>query len=170
MAVKAESVVVLPLSQGLFAIIGEEDAHLAEHTWSACLRGGTWYAFRNVETHEGRTTVYLHIEIMGESPSPGLLVDHRNGRGLDCRRVNLRWATRSQNARNRRRTEAGYMGVRRRQSGRWEAYGIDPSGRQVGLGTYDTPEEANVARLVWERNTFGVAPQRVPDYEEAGLV
>lgn len=50
-------------------------------------------------------TLYLHVEIMkrtGIVPTSDLhfLVDHADGDELNCRRANLRWATRSFNNRN----------------------------------------------------------------------
>lgn len=50
-------------------------------------------------------TLYLHIEIMKRTgvpqPSPAhRIVDHRNGNSLNCRKLNLRWATPTMNARN----------------------------------------------------------------------
>jgi hypothetical protein len=50
----------------------------------ACSRGGT----------------FLHRVILGAGR--GQIVDHRNRDGLDCRRANLRFATTTQNAANRR--------------------------------------------------------------------
>ena len=50
---------------------------------------------------EGGHTIFLHREILirkdGAPRITRAVGDHRNGATLDCRRVNLRWATRSQN-------------------------------------------------------------------------
>jgi hypothetical protein len=52
----------------------------------------------------GGRTLFLHREICrrahGEPPLDNYMADHHNGHTLDCRRVNLSWATRSQNAKN----------------------------------------------------------------------
>jgi len=52
----------------------------------------------------GGRTLYLHREITfrahGAPPLPNYMSDHQNGHTLDCRRVNLSWATRRQNAMN----------------------------------------------------------------------
>lgn len=52
----------------------------------------------------GGTTRWLHREILtrrdGKPRRRGVIGDHRNGKTLDCRRANLRWATKSQNAFN----------------------------------------------------------------------
>ena len=60
-------------------------------------------------------TLFLHtaiIERMGlEPPSPEhVLVDHRDGDGMNCCRANLRWATHSMNARNVRGKFAHVLG------------------------------------------------------------
>ncbi len=65
------------------------------------------------------------------------LVDHKNRNKLDDALENLRPATRSQNAVN---AEAGPC-VKQRKSGRWSAW-VNRDGRQVGLGTHDTREQA----------------------------
>ena len=71
------------------------------------------------------------------------MVDHKNNDGLDCRRENLRTATRAQNCRNRpkhRNNTSGYKGVFK--SGRsWRAM-IRVDGKLVCLGSFDTTIEA----------------------------
>lgn len=55
-------------------------------------------------THGRNGTVFLHREItkrkLGLPPTRYHISDHRNGDTLDCRRINLRWATLSMNAKN----------------------------------------------------------------------
>lgn len=48
--------------------------------------------------------IFMHRFIMGDPPFPKADVDHINGNRLDNRRCNLRWATRSQNLRNKRKS------------------------------------------------------------------
>lgn len=101
-----------------FALVDVQDYRwVQEHRW--CLnikksRGSAHhikkYARRAVGENAGGQrlktwTLYLHVAIMQRvQPVPPstahTIVDHRNGQSLDCRRVNLRWATPSMNAKN----------------------------------------------------------------------
>lgn len=83
---------------------------LSSFTWNVwhAGRGDEWqkYAKRNVG--RDRATVRMHREIMIEAdPRPEKFmaehpVDHFNGQTLDNRRANIGWATKQQNAANRR--------------------------------------------------------------------
>lgn len=102
-------VVEIPLNRGLKALVDDEDGHLAEFGWCASLRNGkTWYAHRMIRrAPEKPLHLQLHRVVLGIT-DPKIEVDHVNGDGLDCRRINLRKATRAQNARNRSKNRTSF--------------------------------------------------------------
>lgn len=132
----------LPLTQGQFAIIDEQDApRVAKHKWFARKERIIWYAYTNVVIKGHRTVITLHRFLL-DFPS-GLTVDHINGNGLDCRRSNLRVCTNTENVRNMKRRKdnaSGFKGVNLHK-GRWRAY-ITIDGHQKSLGYYDSPADA----------------------------
>lgn len=142
--------ILLPLSQGLSAVVDDEDAHLAKHKWTLARRKGVDYAFRNLRPGPPHTE-YLHHAVNGRPPK-GMVTDHRDGDGLNCRRSNLRNATKGTNAVNR--STCSYRGIRQRPSGRWGAH-LTVANRQVALGTFDTREEAQQARRSAAAVAFG---------------
>jgi hypothetical protein len=157
------------LTRGMVALVDDLDAGMVAHRWSAKVNpSGLVHAQRTLTAKEralrqGPRNVYLHREVLGPIPS-GTEVDHINGNGLDCRRANLRLATKSQNAQNvgrRPQNSSGYRGVsriRRVKNGRevnlrkpWLAQ-IQAHGKYEYLGLYASPEDAaeawNSAALV----------------------
>lgn len=93
-------------------------------------------------TRDGQT-IYLHREVMGNPK--GMLVDHRFGDTLDCRRKNLRLATYAQNAANKVLRPGQLRGVRfRARAGKWEAR-IFCYGKKFALGLFSTTAEATAA-------------------------
>ena len=138
----------VPLSRGKFALISDEDAErVTQFKWSY---HGNGYACRTVRVtlpdgRKKRKDILLHRFIV-DAPQ-GLDVDHRNQHGLDCRRHNLRKATRSQNVANsgsRKGAVSKYKGVHfRRDRNTWRAE-ITINGRKRNLGTFK--DEADAAR------------------------
>lgn len=147
---------LVPLTKGYFAVISAFDVPaVGEYHWGVRVdpRAHTQYAGRSVERDGIRTTILLH-RFIGDLMGLGLAhdVDHENGNGLDCRRSNLRDATRSQNVWNARRSlnnSTGIKGVTRHRSRpelpeRFRArIGVD--GKSVYLGAFKTIDEAAAA-------------------------
>ncbi len=150
-----------PLTRGYVALIDDADFERLvryDKPWFASVRPDRVYAAR--DAHDAR--LYLHRWLL-EAPR-GIEVDHRNGDGLDNRRLNLRLATRGENARNRRVSVAPYFGVRpiTGYPDRWAAYvneaGNDGKrGPQTHLGVWPTPELAACARDLYVRNRYPTA-------------
>lgn len=96
----------------LEALISPEDVRWAAqwrwgYKWPAGIKAsiGRVYACRQIRISGKKVTLWLHREVCwranGKPPSERHMADHWNGDTLDCRRENLRWATASQNAKNR---------------------------------------------------------------------
>lgn len=140
----------IPLTQGLEAIIDEEDAErILPHRWHASKKRNTFYACRKVGPAGAQVTIYMHRFLLGVSEK-NVLIDHKNGNGLDNRRENLRVATNAQNQRNRtarKDSKSGVKGVYASRSKKlpWRAE-ITVDGKNIHLGNFSTIEEATEAR------------------------
>lgn len=160
----------IPLTKGYVAIVDDEDAHLAAHKWFAHVGStGVIYARRwdGVDERGHQVPVWLHRAVLGVARGSGL-VDHRDGDGLNCRRANLRQASKSENGRNRagaRRDNrsCGVLGVTRRADGKCVAtIGVD--GVKKYLGIFASVEEARDARRRAEITEWGVQPRRITEH------
>tara|TARA_B100000214_G_scaffold375569_1_gene362749 strand:+ start:2921 stop:3493 length:573 start_codon:yes stop_codon:yes gene_type:complete len=91
--------------------------------------------------------IKLHRFITGCPDS--LVIDHVNGDTLDNRKANLRIVSRRENKQNRdilSSNTSGFVGVVKVKGGRWRAQiGVGRSENRY-IGTYNTKEEAAVAR------------------------
>jgi hypothetical protein len=135
----------IQLTRGKVAIVDDEDYKwLSKHKWYAVKRGNMFYAVRKSSRVDGgQKNILMHREIMGLKPGDPD-VDHRDGDGLNNQRMNLRKASKSQNAMNMK-TRYGmskFKGVSwNKRDKKWQVrIGID--GKQKHLGNYDCEEDA----------------------------
>lgn len=100
-------------------------------------------------------TIFLHKFVVDIQQG---IIDHKNGNTFDCRKINLRPATKSQNAINckiHKDNSSGATGVSwKKDKKRWKAY-ITVNGKQIHLGYFREIEEAIKARKEAEKEYFG---------------
>lgn len=140
----------IPLTRGYTALIDDDDyTKVAAFSWYAAEygreRGRSIYAQREIKNSDGSTTC-LKLHQMLFPPQPGMIVDHRDGNGLDCRKENLRYATRLNNGSNKRKTirpsTSKYKGVCwRKDANCWRA-SIRVRGVLKSLGNFLNETEA----------------------------
>jgi hypothetical protein len=135
----------ISLGEGEWAVVDQKDYYrLGNSNWYLVGKKGRLYAAHNVKADGSlMVQVRLHREIM--QPTNGLLVDHRNGNGLDNRRANLRLATHTQNMHNcrkRKNATSQFIGVcldKKRKL--WEST-ITSNGKKIYLGRFKTEIDA----------------------------
>jgi hypothetical protein len=150
---------LIPLSQGLFAKVSDEDfEYLSKFKWSAKRDRGDFRAMRKTSLAEGYRSIYMHRVILGLDSSDKRVGDHINHDTLDNTRENLRIADLSQSAMNRRiqsRKTCKYKGVfTTRRNDRWVAI-IAVKGKNIHLGTFGSQEEAHEAYCVAANRLHG---------------
>lgn len=166
----------VPLSQGLVAIVDDEDYDLvSDIVWCAEKQCRTVYAKSNTRVDGKPASLYMHRLLLGlpAGSGTGVEVDHRNGDGLDNRRHNIRVVTRRQNMQNRTRKRRGtssrFKGVSwDKRDQKWAAEIRIDSGegrsRKVFLGRFIQEEDAAKAYDSAARRYFG--EYAAPNFEE----
>lgn len=144
---------IIPLTNGKFAIIDKADQHLVGGS-SWCFNIG--YAARSSSNRDLGVHYLMHRLIIGAKK--GEFVDHINGNKLDNRRSNLRLSSKSQNRCNTRTpisNTSGYKGVswHKRQK-KWHAQ-VKMNGKNHHIGYYDDPEKAHQAYLEKAKGLHG---------------
>ena len=139
-----ESIRLIPLSQGKFAIVDASDFEwLNQWKWSLNSFAGKEYANRIERNGTSKQTIKMHRLIM--SAPEGVEVDHRDGNGLNNSRSNLRLASHQQNQCNVRRhrdNKSGFKGVYWNTDKQgWDAK-ICAKGKHYFLGRFSKKEDA----------------------------
>ena len=138
-----------------FLIDTSDLLQVSEYTWFYGKRGYP-VAHTSRKSPEGHKVFPLHRLLM--RPDEGSDVDHISGDKLDNRRGNLRICSHQQNMFNQKMrctNSSGYYGVSRSsKTGKFEAY-LHIDGRKKYLGTYDSAEQAAVARDAAAVRFFG---------------
>ena len=104
----------IPLTQGKIAIVDDEDFELvSQYKWHASHGvNDIFYAYANIKKNKKYIHLSMHQLIM--KTKPNLEMDHINHNGLDNRKSNLRFVTRSenmQNARSYKNSSSKFKGV-----------------------------------------------------------
>lgn len=145
--------------QAFHATIDDSDIELLERVWHTCIGKYTVYISGKDKARKGKQ-IPMHRLIMERALGRKLErreeVDHIDLNGLNNTRENLRIATRSQNAANRRtqrNNKSGFKGVHWHK-GKFEAT-IQVNRKTIYLGVFVTPEEAHVAYVEASKRYFG---------------
>ena len=138
------------------AVISDEDSGIVSgYKWRLRKTPRSMYARTSVKTKSGEwRDVLMHRLILGIGDDS--MVDHANGNGLDNRRDNLRIASHSQNAMNKRKAggTSRFKGVLLSSAGTWQA-NIWINGRSVYLGRHRSEEAAALAYDRAALSSFG---------------
>lgn len=142
----------IPLTQGKFAIVDDEDFEfLSQWKWWTLKSGNTFYAIRRSKN----ATILMHRVIIGAKPKK--TVDHVNGNGLDNRKENIREVSNSENAMNRTlnsNNSSGTTGVSFHKKSKKFRATITVNKKSIHLGTFSSIEEAVIARKSAENKYF----------------
>lgn len=136
-------------NNGTYFIFDKEDYEkINQYCW--------WYDGRYVVAHSlpndkyTTSTIRLHRVVMDLDDREDINIDHKNLVRYDCRKINLRKATCSENACNKDYSymcsDSGIVGVRKNNRGKWTAH-ITINGKDKCVGTFELIEEAAEARL-----------------------
>lgn len=98
---------LIPLTNGGFSQVDDELFDwLSEYNWWSIKCKNSHYAY----TWMNGKNIPMHRFIFGKIPK-GLVIDHKDTDGLNNQNNNLRYATKSQNAANRKCGKNKYLGV-----------------------------------------------------------
>lgn len=116
-------------------------------TWRAKRSKGMTYALSSDSTA-------VHRLILGLKQGDGIVVDHIDGNGLNCRRSNMRATTQKENCRNSsigKQNTSSVLGVCfHRRMAKWQVR-IGDEGKEVHVGYFSSKDDAVRARKEAEK-------------------
>jgi len=138
----------IPLTKGYSAIVDDDDfQRVMAYKWHADVCVHTVYAVCTQRKIIGQLALKLHRLILAPLPRH-VLVDHKDGNGLNCRKNNLRLSNPAGNSRNRRATRLingiPIKGVHQVPYGRFVAR-IRVDGKKKHLGYFSNEIDAAIA-------------------------
>ena len=142
----------ISIGRGLFALVDDRDFPLVSR-FKWCAHKG-----KHHDSYYAQTTLRMHAFILGvDHRNKAFLTDHKNGNGLDNRRKNIRKATHTQNAQNRKQLSSntsGFKGVDwTPHMHKWRAR-ITNKGKRTTLGFFVNKKDAAKARIRAEKKYF----------------
>lgn len=151
----------ITITQGYETIVDEENfKYLSDCKWCVCIKPNNKYAHRRIwdkETKKGKIQ-YLHHLVIGYPP-PGFVVDHINQNGLDNRKENLRFVTKSINGLNckkKKNSSQPYKGITYNKNGKFQAV-FRINGIRYRSDGFDCPIKAHESyKTVTEKLIKGV--------------
>ena len=146
------------LTQGYTALVDDQDyLRVSQYKWCVLFRrdkdGSILSVYARTNAHIG--SQLMHRFILGVTDSK-VEVDHEDHNGLNCRRYNLRKATKAQNQHNQKlhiRNKSGFKGVRWQEPS-WLSY-IRYQGKQLHLGSFSNILDAARAYNEAAKKYFG---------------
>lgn len=140
-----------------FKVDPEDEPLVSAFRWKKHKGRYTFYVSALVWKGGKPRRIYLHREIM--KATKGVKVDHRDGNGLDNRRLNLRSATHAQNLAGKRHRGTGFKSRFRgvylhKQNQNWCAT-IKVNYKKTHLGSFSVEEDAARAYDVAAKAKFG---------------
>ena len=150
----------IPVTLGQYAIVDPEDyERINKYKWNAYRGYSSYYSKRKIYNRKNGSerTIYMHRYIMNAPEE--MVVDHINHNGLDNRKVNLRLATRAENARYARKTKnkfsSDYKGVHYiKKVNRWRTT-ITFEDKMIYVGQFRDEESAGKAYDRAAKKYFG---------------
>ena len=134
----------IELTQGKVALVSDNKyEYLNQWKWCAVFKRGKWRAMRK-QWFPTIKTIYMHRAVMNVT-DPKILIDHKDGNGLNNQDENLRVCNNIQNLCNRGaqiNNTSGYKGVTwLRKNRKWSSH-IQVNKKVIYLGSFTDIEDA----------------------------